>query len=1305
MQSYCRQVLPPSGVEHAVSLKLTGTCVEAERHSTRVVRNLVVARSNFLQVYEVLEEPVPVQSSVTDGSSASMREDQTRLQLLAEHVCHGIVTGLARLSTLDTRQDGRHRLVISFRDAKMTVMEWSDQLHDLAPVSMHSFERLPQLSQGDLGAFQAVLRVDQASRCVALLLPDNTLGILPFFQDLSELEDMTREGLQSLPYAPSLTIDLSEIGPGIRNVVDFAFLPGFSEPTIAILFQRKPTWTGRIDFAKDITSLVMVTLDIGSRNYPVIFEADGLPYDALSLSVCPRELGGVVILCANSLVHIDQSSKMTGIAVNGWTSTLTDARLDSRPTLRLVLEGAQCAFVGQQVAVLCTRTGETFSLHLEKDGRNVSSMDCRPRAVTCIPACIETVGAAYVFVGSAQGQSVLLRWASQSGAGADILDITESGTGLVQSDAMDDDLYATAGAHNGNGHQIAPTGKDVQLELCDTLPGYGTIRHIAVLDHTSASLDEPSLVACTGVQAMAGLTTIHRHVPSVRQVDLDLPTARDIRHIWTVGLEQRQKMGRGPITHQIICSTGSSSMVYTLDQDTQAATLARKSAEVPLAAGSFFSRSQVLEVTEDMLRLYSPDGQITTEAPHGQADAIDVTVSDPFVAVLSAARNVTVFFGDPTTSLLNELGQLPIADVAAVSLVAQANKGMDRHLIAAALTNGEIIVYSLPDMQIQWQSESITQMPPVLRPRYLVPTSVSGKDHPDDTTMGEAGDEVSAMLLTVIDGLDGVRLHLVALLGTSRLVVYELVRQHDESRSVWQFVRRIARQLPIGEQEEEQSRRLVSFISTTGRSGVFITGSAPFYLLTDRAGIARLYRAPYGRASAFGAFDPPSSTPLLVLADGAMHTYDLSDQASLARELPVTHVATSKCFTSTAYHDSSHTLVAARVVNAPFELFDDEGAPVYRAPSEDMISPTVFRSCLELLVPGSWDCIDGHEFPQNESILQLICATLPSATDPSGRARFVIASTCNNRGEDLQTRGGLYVFRISTTESTAASDQAQARSAKLSLVHADDLRHPVGAICEVNGHIIHSLGQKVFIKAFDSDQRLITVGFLDVGLDVSAMRSIKNLLIIGDSLTGTYFVAFQEDPFKLVLLGKEARKTDVYCVDFLVQENRLGLLSVSRKGLLRQLEYNPGNAESRAGERLLDRTEYHLGKQIIDSLSFAKRLSTDEDLRQSGVMLVGADGSLTWVTPVREVVYRRLALLERQLHRQLPHFAGLNPRAFRTARNDYYSRPLARGMLDGDLLAIYANLHASRQQSLASHINSDPDTLSVNLGNLEPPWA
>lgn len=51
--------------------------------------------------------------------------------------------------------------------------------------------------------------------------------------------------------------------------------------------------------------------------------------------------------------------------------------------------------------------------------------------------------------------------------------------------------------------------------------------------------------------------------------------------------------------------------------------------------------------------------------------------------------------------------------------------------------------------------------------------------------------------------------------------------------------------------------------------------------------------------------------------------------------------------------------------------------------------------------------------------------------------------------------------------------------------------------------------EKVFVRAFELDERLVGVAFLDVGVYVTSLKTMKNILLIGDAVKGVWFVAFQ----------------------------------------------------------------------------------------------------------------------------------------------------------------------------------------------------
>ena len=81
MQVLRCETLPPSGIEHAVTLRLLPSTVNRKRTQDvdgtypKVVCNMVAARSNFLRIYEIVEENVSIQAQGRSKQWSRFRKD------------------------------------------------------------------------------------------------------------------------------------------------------------------------------------------------------------------------------------------------------------------------------------------------------------------------------------------------------------------------------------------------------------------------------------------------------------------------------------------------------------------------------------------------------------------------------------------------------------------------------------------------------------------------------------------------------------------------------------------------------------------------------------------------------------------------------------------------------------------------------------------------------------------------------------------------------------------------------------------------------------------------------------------------------------------------------------------------------------------------------------------------------------------------------------------------------------------------------------------------------------------------------
>lgn len=120
----------------------------------------------------------------------------------------------------------------------------------------------------------------------------------------------------------------------------------------------------------------------------------------------------------------------------------------------------------------------------------------------------------------------------------------------------------------------------------------------------------------------------------------------------------------------------------------------------------------------------------------------------------------------------------------------------------------------------------------------------------------------------------------------------------------------------------------------------------------------------------------------------------------------------------------------------------------------------------------------------------------------------------------------------------------------------------------------------------------------------------------------------QEDPFKLIHLGKDFRSARITSGNFLINDARVAFVAGDESGVLRVFEYDPSSESqplratrdikadavladiaSQAGQKLLCRTEYNAGVEALATLLFARRTGS-EDPKQNGILYGQSPGRL-----------------------------------------------------------------------------------------------
>uniref|UniRef100_A0A453AF65 RSE1/DDB1/CPSF1 first beta-propeller domain-containing protein n=1 Tax=Aegilops tauschii subsp. strangulata TaxID=200361 RepID=A0A453AF65_AEGTS len=272
--------------------------------------NLVVAAANVLEVYAVRAEAAPAAEDGAGGASAAFDGILgARLELVCHYRLHGNIESMAVLS--DGAENRRDSIALAFRDAKITCLEFDDAIHGLRTSSMHCFEgpEWQHLKRGrESFAWGPVIKSDPLGRCGAALIYGLQMAILKAAQVGQSLvgEDEPTRALSSsaVRVESSYLIDLRALET--NHVKDFTFVHGYIEPVLVILHEREPTWTGRISSKHHTCMISAFSISMTLKQHPVIWSAANLPHDAYQILSVPPPIGGVLVVCANSIHYHSQ---------------------------------------------------------------------------------------------------------------------------------------------------------------------------------------------------------------------------------------------------------------------------------------------------------------------------------------------------------------------------------------------------------------------------------------------------------------------------------------------------------------------------------------------------------------------------------------------------------------------------------------------------------------------------------------------------------------------------------------------------------------------------------------------------------------------------------------------------------------------------------------------------------------------------------------------------------------------------------------------------------------------------------------
>ncbi|KAI9813362.1 MAG: mRNA cleavage and polyadenylation factor subunit [Thelocarpon impressellum] len=595
------ELTPPTAVTHALCFPFVSPT------ST----NLVLAKTSLLQIFALKTLSTEVDTSVeerdddtqlkdrrmldSDGLERSFlatdvtlqraqRAHNTKLVLVAEYALSGTITSLARVKILHSKT-GAEALLVSSKDAKLSLVEWDPDVHGISTLSIHFYEREdlhgPPWTP-DPAHCVSYLTADPSSRCAALKFGARNLAILPFHQPGDDLvmddydADLDGERPPSkaangdtphsnTPYASSFVLPLSTLDFSLVHAIHLSFLHEYREPTFGILSSPLATSCALLHDRRDLLSYTVFTLDLEQRASTTILSVTDLPYDLLRVVPLPTPVGGALLVGGNELIHVDQAGKTNGVAVNIFAKECSSFGMADQSDLNMRLEGSMIEQLGVENGemLMVLRTGELAIVSFRLDGRSVSGLSVRRVSeedgglvVQAPPSCLASLGRGKIFVGSEDADSLVLGWSRKSKQSAKQKpqvgasdDMEEGERYFDDVDDYEDDLYS-GGVTDGRKDSaallsaISKTG-DYAFRVHDSLVNIGPLKDVAfghkAYDDDGADekckdvVGDIELVATSGTGRAGGIAVLSREIEPKVISRFDFPEATGI---WAISVKR-----------------------------------------------------------------------------------------------------------------------------------------------------------------------------------------------------------------------------------------------------------------------------------------------------------------------------------------------------------------------------------------------------------------------------------------------------------------------------------------------------------------------------------------------------------------------------------------------------------------------------------------------------------------------------------------------------------------------------------------------------------------------------------------------
>ncbi|URD80125.1 cleavage and polyadenylation specificity factor subunit [Musa troglodytarum] len=1232
------------------------------------VPNLVVTAANVLEVYLVRiqedDDRIPRPTGDQHGGGGTMDGlAGARLELVCHYRLHGNVESMAILSLgVDDHNKRRDSIMLAYQDAKITVLEYDDSSHELRTSSMHCFEGPDwlYLKRGrESFARGPVVKADPLGRCSGALIYGLQMIVLKAAQVgqglVGDDEPTSSGGAVSVRIESSYVINLRDLD--MKHVKDFTFVHGYIEPVMVILHEKEPTWAGRISWKHHTCMISALSISTTLKQHPMIWSASNIPHDAYKLLAVPSPIGGVLVICANT-IHYHSQSVICSLALNSFATQLESSSEMPKAKFTVELDAANVTWLSPDVAMFSSKTGDLLLLTLIYDGRVVQRLEFMRSKASVLTSGITTIGSSFFFLGSCLGDSLLVQYSTgtsgpTSANGKDEVADTEGDLHLAKRlrRTPSDALQEFASGEELSLYTTTPDSSETAQKFFsfivrDSLINVGPLKDFSYglrinADPNATGIAKQSnyeLVCCSGHGKNGALCVLQQSIRPELITEV-LETADDL----------------GEVTE-------------TVDYYVQGNTI---------AAGNLFGRRRVVQIFARGARIL--DGSYMTQEltfgvhnseliSNSEAPVVaSVSIADPYVLLKMTDGSIQLLVGDPSTctvsvnvpaifasstelisacALYHDKGPEPwlrktSTDAWLSTGIAEAVDGQDGLYndqgdiyCLVCYESGTLEIFDVPNFKCVFSVDNFVSGKTHLFDKYAREPSRSSQDIKSKVTE-EANGSVKKELpqdMKIVElamqrwSGQYSRPFLFGILSDGTMLCYhaylyeglentpkieDAVSPHrsaemgNVSASRLHNLRFIRVSLDMATREEASNvvsrPRITVFKNVGGYQGLFLSGSRPTWFMVCRERLRVHPQLCDGSIVAFTVLHNVNCNHglIYVTSQGYLKICQLPAVCNYDNYWPVQKVPLRGTPHQVTYYSEKN--LYPLIVSVPVVK-----------PLSQVLSSLVDQDTVHLSDNDSVNLDDLQKiYTVDEFEIRILesgksgghwetRATIPMQTSENALTVRVVTlfNTTTRENESLLSVGTAYV----QGEDVAARGRmllysfgknTENSQNLVSEVYSKELKGAVSALASLQGHLLVASGPKITLHKWTGTE-LNGIAFYDAPLHVVSLNIVKNFVLLGDIHKSIYFLNWKEQGAQLSLLAKDFGSLDCYATEFLIDGSTLSLVVSDDDKNIQIFYYAPKTLESWKGQKLLPRAEFHAGTHVTKFLRL-QMLSTSFD--------------------------------------------------------------------------------------------------------------